>query len=240
MLRPEDEGPARGLRLEEAEAVLAEVWYLRSMAESRGFAVVVDSVNVAGWVSGRRSCRSGEMGGGRSERQEEVARVLETFEILIMHLGDAPLTTELVHWVPRECNRAADWLAGLALEEQEDRWYLHRSWRAHGEAALVLFSDAGVRRIGTGGWAGMGWVLVDRESSVVVAAAAWAREVDLAGGEADVNGWELRALEGGLGGLAAVRVGSVEHLARTTGRALTPTEVRSLKYRLRRGVRLGQ
>ena len=101
---------------------------------------------------------------------------MESFEILIMHLGGAPLTTELVHWVPREYNRGADWLASLALEDQEDRWYLHRSWRAHIEVAFVLFSDAGVRWIGAGKRAGKVWVSMGRRSSMVVAVAAWSRE----------------------------------------------------------------
>ena len=189
---------------------------------------MVDSINVAGWMGGRRGFGGGGIGREEGRRRMEVNKVLASLENLVMDLASPPLTSELVHWIPREYNKAADWLATLALDTRGDRWLLQGSWRLWARRPLVLMSDAGLRWVDGRMHVGMGWVLVDRDSGGTVAAAA--RFLAFGGEEAegDVNAWELRALAGGLSGLAAVRAGEERHLRIDVGLPLTVSEVHSL------------
>ena len=124
----------------------SEIWDLPSLGGQGGFVAVVDSSNVAGWLSGRRECKSERDG----KVQALAAQAWEALEILTLHLATPPLATEWIMWVPRESNRAADWLASRALSSRGDAWFWHGWWRRYRHDAMVLLSDAGVRQLDGG------------------------------------------------------------------------------------------
>ena len=59
------------------------------------------------------------------------------------------------------------------MEEQADRMFVNTRWRRFHTRRVVGMSDAGLHP-GVGGYhAGMGWMLVDRETKEFVVAAQW-------------------------------------------------------------------
>ena len=190
-------------RQQEGRATLEEVWQLPSMSGAQGFVAVVDSANVAGWLSGRRAV--GQRGG--EEVVGRVEQAWDTLELLAVHLGSPPLATEWVVWVPREENKGADWLATRALETG-DAWFWHGQWARFQKEEIVIFSDAGVRQRGDGQVSvGLGWSMFHRATGRVVAAASW--RLTMPPEQGDVNRWELQAALAGLGALLFLRTGRV-------------------------------
>ena len=163
-----------------------------------------------------------------------VRQAWEALEVLVMHLGSQPLATELVAWVPREANQGADWLATRALETGRDAWFWHGRWQQFRNKEVVICSDAGVRRQGGGTLGvGLGWVMLERSTGYIVAAASWAVTPDGAAAE-DVNRWELRAALAGLGALTFLRAGRVGEVwqggrAAVAGEVLGAAERRKLR-----------
>ena len=164
---------------------------------------------------------------------EGIEKALEALELLTLHLGSSPLATEWVAWVPREFNKAADWLATRALDTTSDAWYWHRSWRHFQDSEIVVFSDAGVRVLDDGRvHIGLGWLMVQRATRQVVAAASWTAVEGAGRGAEDVNRWELRAAMAGIGALTflrAGRVGDVWQGAGVAGSILTAADLRKLR-----------
>ena len=150
--------------------------------------------------------RDGFQGGGLCAGVREIGEIAlerkEAFsmlELLCCHLGSPPFGSEWVFWVPREANMAADFLAGKAIVERQDRMFLNYLWRSFGRRPVVGVSDAGVRKAVGGEHVGIGWMLVDRETRKCIVAAQWYRwaaETDRRWGHReDVNLWEARTPE---------------------------------------------
>ena len=162
-----------------------------------------------------------------------IEQAFGTLEVLSLHLDSGPLATEWVAWVPREANKAADWLATRALNSEVDAWYWHRSWRRYQDSDVVVLSDAGVRCQEDGVVAiGLGWVMLQRESKQVIAAASWILRAEGGYGAEDVNRWELRAALAGMGALVFLRsgrVGEVWQGGAVPGVVLTAAERRRIK-----------
>ena len=161
-------------------------------------------------------------------------QALDCLEIFTLHLETPPLATEWVMWVPREHNRAADWLASRALLAGTDRWFWHAWWRRYQHDSVILLSDARVRQSEGEARAGigLGWLLVHRESRCILAAASWFVQGEEEAAEEDVNYWELRALVAGLGALLFLRtgrVGEVRDGAGVEGGVLSTEERRLLR-----------
>ena len=91
----QEEAVRAARRAEEARATLQEVWALPALCKSGGFAMVVDSDNVAGWLSGRRKVLPCA---GWRQTQEEREEALVILELLCMHFCGSPLATEWVFW----------------------------------------------------------------------------------------------------------------------------------------------
>ena len=175
------------------------------MSGCSGFVLVVDSAKVAGWLSGR----SGLAAGAHEEMVSMAPQAWEALELLVMYLGSHPLATEWVAWVPREANQGADCLATRALETRRDAWFWHARWQQFRRKEVVICSDAGLRR--PGGEAvqvGLGWVMLERSTGYIVAAASWALTPSGVAAE-DFNRWELRAALAGMGALTCLRAGRV-------------------------------
>ena len=97
---------------------------------------------MAGWLSGTRALRGAV---ARPELRAERRELLETLELLVACGGMTPSTTDWCHWVPREYNDAADYLAGCALSERRSAVWLNGHWRRYKTPSLVVFSDAGLK-----------------------------------------------------------------------------------------------
>ena len=215
-------------RMEEGGATLEELWRLPSVGGAHGFAMAVDSANVAGWLSGRRA-----VAGADPYLASMLGQAWESLELLTFHLGSPPFSTEWVSWIPREHNKAADWLASRALDTHRDAWYWHGHWRRFVKEEMVVFSDAGVRTREDGVVeVGLGWVMLQRSSGTVVAAASCALKQPAEARQDDVNRWELRAAVGGMGALVFLRterVGEVWKGGGVAGEVLTLAEQRKLR-----------
>ena len=211
-------------RMEMGHAALEEIWRLPAVCGRCGFVLVVDSANVAGWLSGRNIVAAESV-------NEMVVQAWDTLEVLILHLGCSPLATDWVIWVPREINQGADWLAGRALETRQDAWYWHASWWRFKEAEVVIHSDAGVR-VQEGGdvvEVGLGWVMTQHSTGHLVAAASWALSSNVST-DTDVNTWEMRAALAGAGALVFLRTGRVGEVWKgvVAGEVLSLSERRKL------------
>ena len=92
----------------------------------------------------------------------------------------------------------------------------------------MVFSDAGLRRAADGAAEiGLGWLMLQRSTGQVVAAASWAVREEVWAGAEDVNRWELRAALAAIGAvvfLKAGQVGQVWRAAAVPGAVLTAKE----------------
>ena len=138
--------------------------------------------------------------------------------------------------MPREVNRAADFLAGKAIAERQDRMFVNYRWRSFGGRAVVGVSDAGVREAVGGEHVGMGWMLVDRETKECIVAAQWyrwaAEPEGRRGHREDVNFWEARAAKACLAAVVALRAGRLGEVARSSCDLITTGGRRGLKRQL--------
>ena len=55
--------------------------------------------------------------------------------------------TTSVRWVPRKCNRAADFLANLALQDKDPLKWRIISYDPKNSSNLIVMSDGGFRRV---------------------------------------------------------------------------------------------
>ena len=153
-----------------------EVWSMQPVRNQRkkgGFAALVDSANVAGWLRGTRVM--GDSCGTQNRRKLE--KTMETVEALTMHLGCEPFGTEWVHWTPREWNAAADSLATRAIERREDAFFLNNRWHTDrwSQGDVVIMSDAGTRDNPSSQGLkqeGMGFLMIHRSTRELLAAAS--------------------------------------------------------------------
>ena len=145
--------------------------------------------------------------GAWQEILQERAEAMQVLELLCLHLRQPPFASEWAFWIPRENNQAADFLAARAIECKKDSAHLHGNWLQERSRYIVGMSDAGVKKVAAGAHVGMGWLLVDRESHQIIAAAQWYRWVDRREQESeDVNLWEMRAAKACLAAVMALRV----------------------------------
>ena len=116
-----------------------------------------------------------------------------------------PTGMEWVMWIPREANKAADYLAGRAIQTQMDCMHIGKGTRNR-QADLAVWTDAGLEegRLGCGGLA----------KNMKTGEVVWAFSVRLEstgrGAEEDINCGELAAASFGVGMLLATRVGSLD------------------------------
>ena len=115
---------------------------VRKLRQKGGFAALVDSANVAGWLRRTRAVGNNY---GKQDRQL-LRNTMEALEVLTLHQGCEPFGTEWAHWIPREWNAAADSLATRAMERKEDAFFLNGRWHTDKwtQVNVVLLSDTGI------------------------------------------------------------------------------------------------
>ena len=181
-----------------AGAVWTEVWNMqpvRNLREKGGFAALVGSANVAGWLGGTRVM--GDSYGAKNRKRLE--GTIEILEVLSMHLDCEPFGAEWVYWIPTERNAAADSLATRAIEKREDAFFLSSRWHTDkwSTANVVTMSDAGIRdspRRPRVKQQGMGFLMVHWGTRELLAAASFYEETRAK--QDDIN---ILETEGGAG-----------------------------------------
>ena len=138
-------------------------------------------------------------------------------EYLVMLKGCMPMGQEWVMWIPREENKAADYLADRAIQTRRDCLYLGRGSRNQ-QADLVVWSDAGLveGRLGCGGLA------KNTRSGEVVWAFSLRLQGTGRGDEEDINFGEMAAANFAVGMLLATRSGTLDDWAASCSCDLLP------------------
>ena len=190
--------------------------------------MLVDSENVASWVAGRSSAAR-----ATSEARAEVERLLTQTEDLLMVGAFRCEWTELMVWIPRELNKAADKLAGAAREERRTRRWMSAKIGQKCNAAMLCYSDASAAQ--DDGWAGLGSIGVSKQTGQLL----WAIQeaVELGGRPPDINALEAQAAATSLHMVAVVAWGTwkpMQHGWQRTGGAFTDAEKRTI-MKLARG-----
>ena len=132
---------------------------------------------------------------------QEVEEVLET----LLLRGEHILHPDWVRWLPREANKVADGLAGLALERRESA--LWTSGDADlGALDLVGWSDAGMNARGD---VGLGWAAIERQGERRLAALGFAylEASEAAYEDRDISRAEMAAIWWGQSHVLSLRTG---------------------------------
>ena len=115
-LREEETKTTRELA---ADAVWKEVWTMapvRSRRQKGGFAALVNSTNVAGWLSG-----TSKMGDHYVEQTRELLRrTTEALEVRAVHHECEYFASQWSCWISREWSAAVNSLATRAIERKEN------------------------------------------------------------------------------------------------------------------------
>ena len=182
----------------------------------------VDSALTSRWVGGAAALQAARPATRRAWEH------LVAMSTAVVDRGWMPHTRDLVAWLPREFNVAADALASGAVSLRRSRsWRAERGWK--GAVNLLLTSDAGYKE--AEGWVGWGWTLANVDSGQLLAVGAQGRQVE-AGEVVDITAEELGAATMALGLFLAFAAGRLEAIPRESGGGFTAAERATLARKL--------